>query len=153
MHGLHVLSHRPVRGEPAQRGLPGVQMAVYQPGQHHHARCVDYLGAVCSDVRCDGDDAVALDQYIALGEIADRSIHGNDGTAFDQNSIHACVTTAVVPPSEAFLLYPTLLSAWNRRDANILEANGRPPSHDRFGSDCEKLGLSTCLPLHLAERR
>ena len=40
-----------------------------------------YRGAACVQVRSDGEDLLALDQHVGLGEVADCRIHRHHGAA------------------------------------------------------------------------
>ena len=107
VHRLHVFGDGPVGGEPAQRGLPRVQMGIDQPGRHDHAGSVDDLRVGGRGKRGrDRRDAIVLDEDIALRQIADLPVHGDDASALDQGAahvwplLHALTYRVVIPDGD-----------------------------------------------------
>jgi hypothetical protein len=49
----------------SKAGLPRVAMRVYEPREHNHATCIDYLCVVCTNRRRDVYDFAVLDKDIA----------------------------------------------------------------------------------------
>ena len=64
-------------------------MAVDEAGHHDHAGGVDHLGALGPvEPRRDRGDAAVLDQHVALRQLAELRIHGDDASARDQHARH-----------------------------------------------------------------
>ena len=61
----------PVGEEAAQRRLELVMVRIDEAGHDDAAAGVDHRGAAGLQVRSDGEDLLALDQHVGLGEVAD----------------------------------------------------------------------------------
>ena len=69
----------------AQNGLPQAGVGIDDAGQGDHARGIDHLGACRVERRSDGGDcAIVADQDVAVRQIAQRLVHGDDIGAADQ---------------------------------------------------------------------
>ena len=55
----------------AELAFPGMAMAIDEAGDEDRVRTVDHLRAGRFEVAADGDDLLALDQQIALGDVAE----------------------------------------------------------------------------------
>ena len=78
MHAPKIFRKRPVRGKAAQRRLPGMHVGVDEPRDHKASAAVDDLGISCGNVTTDRRDAIAVNQKIGAGEIAQAIIHRKD---------------------------------------------------------------------------
>ncbi len=56
-------------------------VGIDETGHDDAAGGVDPCGAACLQVRSNGEDLLALDQHVGLGEVADARIHRHHGTA------------------------------------------------------------------------
>jgi hypothetical protein len=63
-----------------------MMVRVDQTRQSDLAGGINDLGAIGSDVRLDGHDAIAFDEDIAGNEIWDLGIHRHDGAALEQDA-------------------------------------------------------------------
>ena len=89
MHHPKIVRAGPVAGEPAQPGLPGVDMGVHEAGDDDHVRRIDHGRAVARvQLRADRRDLVILDQDIAAVHIGDRRVHRHDGSALQKGQCH-----------------------------------------------------------------
>ena len=69
-----VVDQDPIGEKAAQRRLELVMVGVDKPGHDDAARCVDLTRAARMQVRPNGQNFLALDQHIGLGEVADLRI-------------------------------------------------------------------------------
>ena len=89
VHGAEIVGPRPVAGEAAQCGLPGVDMAVDQARHDDHVGGVDHLDFVADcEVDADRGNLGTVDQHVAVFQIADPGIHRDDATPLDQQLRH-----------------------------------------------------------------
>ena len=84
MHVLEVLEQRPVGGQAAQCGLPGVHVGVDQAWNDDAPGAIHALRIVRMNDRRDLGDDIAGHQNIAPAQVA-LSVHRDDGRAADQN--------------------------------------------------------------------
>ena len=73
----------PVGEEAPQRGLELVMVCIDEPRHHDAPGRVDDAGAGYVQILPNGDDLLAVDQNIALWEVAHRRVHRHDGAAAD----------------------------------------------------------------------
>ena len=84
----------PVREKAPQRRLELVMVRIDEAGHDDAAAGVDHRGVARLQLRSDGEDLLALDQHVGLGEVADLRIHRHHGTAAND--------VAPAPLTEAF---------------------------------------------------
>jgi hypothetical protein len=88
MHVPKVAWQRPVGGNAAQSRLPGVEMCVDEARDNDPVAPVHHHGARCLDRRRDPSDAAVLHEEVALGEVADAIVHGDDARALNEDGAH-----------------------------------------------------------------
>jgi hypothetical protein len=82
------MGERPVRSDIAKQGLPGVAMRVDHSGQHQAVGGIDDLGVGARvDLRRHLRDPAVFDQEIALGEIADCRVDGDDRSVLNERAL------------------------------------------------------------------
>ena len=84
VHLFEIFDHRPIGRHTAQTRLPGVHVGIDQARDDDGATGIDHLGIVGLDVRGNGGDALAIDQHVALGQVANFWIHRHNGAAADE---------------------------------------------------------------------
>ncbi len=89
MHGAHVARNRPVAGNAAQAGLPGMDMAVYKTRQHDVARGVDDFSIGDISQGANRGYGSVLDKDVGGLSVGLTRFHGDNGSAADQYSGHA----------------------------------------------------------------
>ncbi len=95
-----VVQQRPVRADPAQRGLPGVPMRVDEAGHDHPALRVDDLGIGPVEVPADRPDPVVLDEHRAALDLPDRRVHREHVAVGQHGSPHAPSWHSGAPSSQ-----------------------------------------------------
>ena len=88
MHFMQVFRDRPVAGDAADAGLPGMKMGVHEARHDNHACGIDHLRAGRADRLANFLDLVAIDKDVALREISDLAIHRDNRSALDQRFGH-----------------------------------------------------------------
>ena len=86
---VEVVAERAVAGAAAQHRGPHVPVCVDQAGHDDAAGAVDHVGAVGGQVDPDVRDAVAVDQDVAAGQLAERGVHRQHVRPADEGARHA----------------------------------------------------------------
>ena len=89
MHVAEIFQQGPVGRDRAQGGLPGMHVGVDQARQHEVAATVDCRRIRSFEIGTNGSDARALDQHVAPGQHAERTVLRDDDSRLEERACHA----------------------------------------------------------------
>src|SRR5262245_59620523 len=56
---------------------------------HDHARAIDHLPTADAKIRTDRDDFFTFYEHVAVREVGDRRVHGDNGATLKQDTLRA----------------------------------------------------------------
>jgi hypothetical protein len=116
-----IVDQYPVGEKAAQRRLELVMVRIDEARHDDAAAGVDHVGVAGVQVWSDGEDLLALDQHVGLGEVAHIRVHRHHGTAAND----------VAPAPPAVVLGRVLAVRGGRASREQIETCGGGPGRGR----------------------